>query len=303
MNQDEVYQLIGYAYCAGMQEGMSKQAGLDPALVRQLLRATGTPEGWQADELSDMRHGLQELLASDAKNDAASKELYDALLNRMTPENERASFAQQMLNHADGVSDIAGRPRTNWTEFGDLLGSEGKGTAIRGLGGAGLGYLLGDKLGNHGLLGAALGGAAGLTPEIMKYTPKAIDTIKDLFSKKANAATGSFEKQALGMDTFLDAAKALVAKGKDARGLKLLRRLVPRVQGVDEMLRVTDTFTTKDNSAFKASYAPIRKGIDALHKVLTGANLPSGNFKPNSLMHKLQRAYAGSAYKAIPFVD
>lgn len=187
MDEKNFYQQVGKAYIEGKTSGMEKQALMRSALALARLGLPQNPEGWQADELADERHDIQNLFAADVKNDADAKEMYDALLNRMTPDKERAAFTQQMLNHADGVADIAGRPRTGWTEFGDLLGSEGKGTAIRGLGGAGLGYLLGDKLGNHGLLGAALGGAAGLTPEIMKYAPKAIDAIKDLFSKKASA--------------------------------------------------------------------------------------------------------------------
>lgn len=187
MDKAAFYQLVGKSYIDGTAAGMEKQALVRSALALARLGLPTDPEGWQVDELADERHDLQNLFAADVKNDADAKDMYDVLLNRMTPDNERAAFTQQMLNHADGVADIAGRPRTGWTEFGDLLGSEGKGTAIRGLGGAGLGYLLGDKLGKHGVLGAAIGGAAGLTPELMKYTPKAIDAVKELFSKKASA--------------------------------------------------------------------------------------------------------------------
>lgn len=109
---------------------------------------------------------------------------WEALRNmNRDPEKMR----EAMLHHADSIASAAGRPRTNWTKFGDLLGSTGTGTAMRGIGGAGLGYLLGNALGDHGTLGAILGGAAGLAPEVVKYAPQALDAIKGLFSKNASA--------------------------------------------------------------------------------------------------------------------
>lgn len=105
-----------------------------------------------------------------------------------------------MLNYADTIAAAAGRPRTNWSKAGDMLGSEGTGTAIRGLGGAGIGYMLGNALGGNGLLGATLGGVAGLTPEIAEHAPKLLEAVKGLFSKNAAALQaveeGSTEKSA-----------------------------------------------------------------------------------------------------------
>lgn len=92
-------------------------------------------------------------------------------------------LSQNPLTEDDSTGD-GGGPGMRLKE---LLMSEGAGTAIRGVGGAGVGYLLGKLLGDHGKLGAFLGGTAGLTPEIIKYAPKALEAIKGLFSKKAAA--------------------------------------------------------------------------------------------------------------------
>lgn len=77
----------------------------------------------------------------------------------------------------------------------NLLMQPGTGTVIRGAGGAGLGYLIGDKLGDNGALGAGLGGFLGLTPEILKYTPKLVDAVKNMFSKGAAANAGRIAAQ------------------------------------------------------------------------------------------------------------
>lgn len=61
----------------------------------------------------------------------------------------------------------------------------GAGTAVRGIGGAGIGYLVGDSLNDNGYLGAGIGGLVGLTPEIIKYTPMLYNKIKGLFSGSA----------------------------------------------------------------------------------------------------------------------
>lgn len=70
-----------------------------------------------------------------------------------------------------------------------MVASPGKGTAIRGLGGAGLGYLLAKLVGGKGWMGSLVGGLAGVTPDIIKYAPKVLNGIKGMFksSSAANA--------------------------------------------------------------------------------------------------------------------
>lgn len=165
------------------QLGMVKAAGAELALIKQVAKADkllpavveaekmlpAVRKGAQgADNIGDLLVGLGLLGATGY---ATSK-----TLSRSGGDGAADAIAEQ-------IADAPGAEGSGWSA-GDVLNmlmQPGVGTAVRGAGGAGAGYLLGKYLGDHGTLGATLGGVAGLTPEIIKYSPELLAAAKSLF--------------------------------------------------------------------------------------------------------------------------
>ena len=205
MTYSDIYQIVGEAYIAGQQAGMEKSANTLPINVATMgdpLSATidRTIPGW-TDQNIDLTNLLQPVRTSQVSlangmqtpvPTAAPAFNHEPFMDFSRP-SLGTEVGPNLLPPVVGntaATDQAIRmpfPPSAQGPAPSLLAQllqPGWGTAIRGAGGAGLGYLIGDQLGNHGVLGATLGGVAGLTPEIIKYAPKAFEKLKGLFGGK-----------------------------------------------------------------------------------------------------------------------
>ena len=173
------------------QYGIVKAAGKKDAIQAGQRTSKALMEAYRNSTMRDLRkaelmQGLKTggkasaLLAALGLTGYAGNELVngggDGLAAAAAEAVDSGAVNPEALGDADSKSVLSA--------VADMLMSKGTGTAIRGAGGAGAGYLLGKYLGDHGAIGATLGGAAGLTPEIMEYAPQAVDAIKGLFSGK-----------------------------------------------------------------------------------------------------------------------